>query len=258
MPGASGGSSSSACSASTAGLGEVRGGGLGRAVVEQALAELGAQLAEPGRAGGDQHVGVAVVRPQRARGRRPRPWRSRAPGAGSPARAASARGRRAPRRGCAGCRPAGALGGRTGSRRLAASTASSIAASTRRESSSIRACRARPAARCRSSSAASKAALAERTSAIASAAREADSARGSSSSVVSPSTARSISFSTPACRSRRLVGGGLGGDRFADEREAGDAQPAHEQLGAERVGPGAAEGGRGRRSSASAAGSAAT
>ena len=45
-----------------------------------------------------------------------------------------------------------ALGGSSGSSRLAASTASSMAASIRRESSSMRAWRARPAARCRSSS----------------------------------------------------------------------------------------------------------
>ena len=110
----------------------------------------------------------------------------------------------------------------------------------------MRACRARPAARCRSSSAASKAALAERTSAIASAAREADSARGSSLGGLAVDRA-SISFSTPACRSSGGLGGGLGRDRLADEREPGDAQPADEQLGAQRVGPGAAEGGRGRR-----------
>ena len=96
-----------------------------------------------------------------------------------------------------GVAPAGRLGGRAGSSRLAASTASSIAASIRRESSSMRACRARPAARCRSSSVASKAALAERTSAIASAAREADSERRVRVGVGRPS----ISSATPACRS---------------------------------------------------------
>ena len=55
-----------------AGLGEVRGGRLGDAVVQQALAQLGAQLAEAGRGRGD--AGRRGRRPQArgCRGRRPR------------------------------------------------------------------------------------------------------------------------------------------------------------------------------------------
>ena len=149
-----------------------------------------------------------------------------------------------------------ALGGSTGSSRLAASTASSMAASMRRESSSMRACRARPAARCRSSSLASKAAFAERTSAMASAAREADSERGSSLAVDGPTAVDQLGDAGVQVEGR--LGGGVGGDRLADQREAGDAQPADEQLGAQGVGPGLAERHAGRPSAASAAGSAAT
>jgi hypothetical protein len=47
-------------------LGEVRCGRVGHAVVQQALAQLGAELSQAGGRRGDEHVGIAVVRPQRA------------------------------------------------------------------------------------------------------------------------------------------------------------------------------------------------